>query len=315
MGKGHIKFKKIIVTSIIFFFFVLGINSEDQPKLINRKVVILPFLNINDVKKHAYISDSLRDALSAELLHTDMFKLSSFAEVDGMINILGYTQENCIKESNAIHIASRIRSDVVIIGTYIIIGEKIKILIKAIDIHKQQLAININVNGYLGLDLFDVIDNSAKQMAIEMMKKLPPMTDEYFKMQKKLYEEQRKANLKKIFSPRVKIGISLASSGGALFIIGLPLLIYDLVGYSDIVRGNLYENPRSNIGYDDYQKAAYIYISLFATSISLMGVGLTLMAVGIPLFVSDIHKRKKKGEISLNISYDKDLVLSFNFKF
>ena len=284
---------KKIVLMILLFINIFAFSIEK--KIIKRKIIILPFQNINNVNKYQFLSTSLRDALNAELLSSDLYSILSFAEITNEINALGITELEAIDETNANKIGLKMKADVIIIGTYIIIEDKVKVQMKALDAHEKQTVVSINMQGDVDLDIFRIIDDSVKNMAKKMYEKLPPITDDYFIQQRRLLRQ-------KYLTPKVKVGIGL-TAGGAVFVLsGLPIFIYDVAGYSSVVKDSLYNNPRSDVGYEEYLKTSYTHIALLAVSLSTTGVGLILIAIGVPLIVYDLVQLRKKMSASIVVN-------------
>lgn len=279
---------------IIFSNILLKGKEADPDKIIKRKILILPFQNINEVSKYKFLSTSLRDALNAELLASNLYIILSFSEIYNEMQQMGIDEKDIIDETNANKLAIKMKADVIIIGTYIILNDRIKLQMKAIDVHEKQTIVSINMEGDADLDTFRIIDDSVKDMAQKMIEKLPPITDDYFIQQRKLLRQ-------KLFTPKIRTGIGLTVSGGLLILIGIPILAYDVAGYSSIVKDNLYGNPRTSIGYQEYLKTNYTHIALLVTSLSMMGIGITLISIGIPLIIYDTIQVKKKLAINLEI--------------
>ena len=159
-----------IFSPSIFFINGWGKNSK---KIIKRKILILPFQNINEVNKYKFLSTSLRDALNGELLDSNLYIILSFSEINNKIQQMSINEKDVTNENNANKLAIKMKADVIIIGTYIILNDKIKLQMKAIDVHEKQTIISINTQGDADLDIFRIIDESVKDMAQKMHEKLP----------------------------------------------------------------------------------------------------------------------------------------------
>lgn len=303
-------FIKIIICSHLF----CAEKSEENKSsdFIKRTILIMPFLNTNNVVEYDYLGDILNDTLKSELLRTNLFNFTVPSQADKKIKESGLTKESLVKIENAKSLALKLQADVFVIGKYVIIEKEIMIIIQAYDIFTGQIAVSTNIKGGLGIDLFRVIEEASKDMADKMAQKLQMVKKSYFTEMSKLIRKEKMAQLKERFTPTMKAGIGVTSVGGALFLIGIPILIYDLAGYSSILKENLYNNPRTEEGYTDYVSASYTSIGLFVSSIVLMGLGATGLAVGIPLIVYDY--RKTKTNLSLAVEVDSNINIVFCLK-
>lgn len=307
--------KKILITfifSLLLFYTLYSENELNHKKdLIKRTIAIIPFLNKNNVEKYSYLSDTIRNALKTKLLNLDQFQFINFNDIDTKTADLGYTKESSLEEINAKNIALKLKADVFITGFYIIIEEKIMIQIDAYDIFENKTIASSNVKGEVGLDIFRLVDEITLDMSEKLSKKLPKVDKTYFDEMIKVIKEERKFNFKENFTIQKKVGLGLTIGGGTLLLSGLPILIYDLAAYTDIVKDNLYYNPRTDSGYEDYTKSYYTYTGLLAVSIVCISTGTILLGVGIPLLSV---KFKKKENISFNFEEDDGICLFFRVK-
>ena len=299
----------VLLKILLLNFFYANVKSDDKEELIKRTIAIMPFINKNNVEKYSYLSDTIRNALKSKLLDFDQFQFTNLNEIDDKTLELGYTRESSIEEKNAKDIATQLKADVFITGFYIIIEEKIMMQIDAYDIFTDKTIASSNVKGEVGLDIFRLVDEITFDMAEKLSKKLPKVYRTYFDEMIKVIKEERRFKFKKNFTIQKKTGLGLTIGGGVLLAAGLPIFIYDLAGYADIVKNNLYYNPRTDEGYNDYTRSYYIFTSLLIASIVSMGTGAVLLGVGIPLLVI---KFKKKDNVSFNIEI-KDRIY-FNIK-
>ena len=302
---------KILKKIVIIVIFSIIINSlfalrEKKPakELIKRTIAIIPFLNKNNVEKYVYLSDTIRNALKTKLLDLDQFQFIAFNDIDTKTIELGYSKESILEESNAKNISLKLKADVFITGFYIIIEDKIMIQIDAYDIFTNKTIASSNVKGEVGLDIFRLVDEITIDMSEKLSKKLPKVDKTYFDEMIKVIKEERKFNFRENFTIHKKIGLGLTIGGSTLLVAGLPILIYDLAAYTDIVTDNLYHNPRSDSGYEDYTKSYYTYIGLLAAGVACLGAGTVLLCVGIPLLTI---KFKKKENISFNVEVKNEI--------
>ena len=63
--------------------------------------------------------------------------------------------------------------NVVVIGRYIILENKILVQIEAIDVFTKEVVAITNIEGNLGVDQFRIIDNSSNDMTNKMIKEFP----------------------------------------------------------------------------------------------------------------------------------------------
>jgi TolB-like protein len=297
----------LIITAPLILFSSEKEISKPDDSIVKRTIVILPFINKNNVKKFSYIAGSLRDALKAKILESKIFNLISFSATDEKIIKSGYGNDAVIDESNAKDIAVKLKADITITGKYIIIEDNIMIQIDAVDVFTGQTAVSTVFRGDVGLDLFRLIDESTIDLTKKLAQKFKKVDRSYFTEMSKLIQKEE---MLKIFTPQVKSGIALCSGGGLLFFAGLPVMIFDLAYYYNIYNNNLYYIPRTDQGYNDYVYSYNTFFGLLAFSLTSVCLGMVLAGVGIPL----IAYKKKEVNVGLNIELGKELKFEFYMK-
>jgi|GEM_PF-3949382 len=158
--------------------------NEENNELIKRTVMIIPFYNINNVSDYDYLNGMIRDALRTELLNTDQFLFTDFSLVDKEIK--KYNLNNIIDEKKIKDLAWKLKADVAVIGKYAIIEDEIMINVTVIDIFKNQAVASSNIKGNLGIDVFRIIDQSAKDITTKMKKNIKMVNKSYFDEMMKL---------------------------------------------------------------------------------------------------------------------------------
>jgi len=310
--------KKILI--IICFLTTLFIHSiekknnqnQKNQELIKRTVLILPFLNNNNIEKYDFLSNTIMDALRANLINTGEFNLSNPVKLNEEIEKIGFSKENMVKLPNALSIAKYLESDIVVTGKYIVIEEKIMIQFEAIDVFTGEYALINSVTGELGINLLKLIDDISKDMANKMALKFPKVERSYFIEMSKIFnkENNKNNNVKINFSVTNKIGLGLTISGGVFILSGLTLLIYDLTGYSNILKNNINYYENNKISYKEYNNSYYTFIGLFCSGIVVSAIGLIFTATGIPLI---IYENKNK-QISINFDIQNSIKIYMRFK-
>ena len=295
----------LMVLSILKIF---SLSNNNENSLIKRKILILPFYNKNNIIDYDYLSDILMETLRAELIETNKYTFTNFSLTNYKIKELGYNREDLVNSEIAKKIALQLGADIVITGQYIILEDRIMILIHTIDILTGELIALTKIEGKTGVEIFNIINKASNDVTNKILDKLPMLErKEYEKI-----KEEKDTDKKNKFAliPRKKVGIGLISSGSTLLLAGGIIFAYDLAGYSNILRTNRNNYIESEDYYQDYYQSYYTFISLFASGISLMGTGVVLLTIGLPLLLYN----KKTEKISFLIEANNNITLSINIK-
>lgn len=293
------------------YFFALNENNivkkgsinKRKISFIKRKILLLPFLNVNNIKKYDYLSATLTETLKAKLLNSESFVLTDTSQLDNKIKQLDYTNESIIEKEYAIKIANQYKSDVVVLGKYIIVNEEIMILISAIDIFTEETVASSSINGDLGVDIFRLIDEVSDNITEKMIKKLPMVKKTYFDEMTKIIRKQHFLDEMNNLTKLNRAGIGFTIAGGILLASGTTILLYDLLGYSKVVEYNLENLPSTKKGYEEYNNSYNALISLLAVGITSMAIG----TIGLSIGISFILYKKNRNKLSFNVEINQDI--------
>ncbi len=289
--------KKALLIIIILFLFSNIFCSEKKIQLIKRTVLIFPFINNNKVEKYDYLKDTLLNALNSELIRSDQFNFIPPTKLDSILEKENKNIDYYEKTNNSISIALKLNADVIVIGQYIIIEDKIMIQIKAIDVFSEQIAASTTLNGELGVDIFRIIEESSKDIAIKMAVEFKMADKTYFKEMSKALKNKKYLEYRSSITTINKVGIIFLAIGGSLFILGLPAFISDLSEYASGL-----QYIKKGFSSNDYNIAYQIFIGLLSGSIVISAIGLTMLIIGIPLLV---YKKKEKISFNMSLNYNK----------
>lgn len=190
---------------ILYFVATILISSstlkaEDAKKqeneMVKRKVIILNFVNQNYIKKYDYLSQTIPDSMNTALSKTKMFTILRRDVWKKAMQKQKIKEDELNSEDKAIELAKLSGADVVVMGSYVVIGDNIKINSYAIDVISGQQKVARSARGSTGVEIFDVIDTVCLGMANEMKKELPPMKQRIIikkeVVEKKIYVDGKK---------------------------------------------------------------------------------------------------------------------------
>ncbi len=144
-------------------------------------MLVLDFVNQAKDVKSDYLSVSVAEAMLDPLKKTGKFYLlprtsdghTSTSSVSGSSALS--LSKGTFDESEAIQRAKAAGADVVVVGIYVTVGDKVMIQTKALDVHTGQMAVAKTASGQLDATVFDLIQNLANGMSAAMASALPPL--------------------------------------------------------------------------------------------------------------------------------------------
>lgn len=145
------------------------------PELVNRRVLILDFVNQKNSRNTEYLSTSIPEGFLPPLQRTKSFELLRRDVGREAIRQENIRIEELYSESNAVKLGKRCGAEVVLMGTFLDLGTSVRIQASAIEVHTGRSRVNRIVTTRLDSNLFENIDRLAKEMSEEMKRELPPL--------------------------------------------------------------------------------------------------------------------------------------------
>lgn len=306
-----------IIKSLFFLLISISFMFPDEAEknqYIKRTILILPFQNKNNIAEYNYLSDVLMETLRVELVEQNRFNFTNYTEANEAVRDLKKNNINIMDFNIIRKIAYDLSTDVIINGQYIISENNLMIMMQAIDIINGDLVATTKVQGELGVNIFNLINNASNDLTNKIINKLKSVTKEEYE-----YTFRKISNIKFLnllgLPAYKKAGISLTITGGILLLIGTPILIYDLAGYSKLLleKKAAYQEFKKNTDHEVYTQFYITFIALFCVSLTATVFGAIMLSVGLPLSIINIKSKNSSVKVEINNNYSA-VFYSFKFK-
>lgn len=180
--------KHLLLILLMMFLIIFNLSplysqentSEDEVEeleLVKRTVIVLDFVYLNEDINYTYLTSALSDSITSALINTENFDMSIPRErVNEMAEELGITQEEYYTRSAGVRIANELGADVAVIGEYHIVNDTIQIIVDAIDIPTEQVAVSMAppYDISVSVKIIDAIDEISRRLAEKMAEALKP---------------------------------------------------------------------------------------------------------------------------------------------
>lgn len=138
-------------------------------------MLILDFANLQKKESFVFLETSIADALEGPLNDTKSFVILPRGTWNDYIQSGKFTKADCKNEKKALSAAKMSQADVVVIGQFAVIGTKMTIIAKALDVESGRIVVSKSKMSNTDASMFTAIENISKELAEEMKKKLPPL--------------------------------------------------------------------------------------------------------------------------------------------
>ncbi|PIV43968.1 MAG: hypothetical protein COS28_01310, partial [Nitrospirae bacterium CG02_land_8_20_14_3_00_44_33] len=126
--------KKIVILLVLLFSFV---EADAQESKIT--VAVLPFKNVSDIKAHNWLSETIAESIVSKLGESREVSLIERALLDKAIQELKFQKSGIVDATSAAKIGKYIGAKIVVIGTYTIFMEKLKIDARFVDVETAEI--------------------------------------------------------------------------------------------------------------------------------------------------------------------------------
>lgn len=151
-------------------------NSDAKNDLVNRRVLILDFTNIQKNDGTAYLGVSVPEAMIDPLKATKKFEVMPRDKADAAMLKLFIDKTNAISETQAVKIGQETGADVVVVGSFTTVGNVVQLGAKAIEVQTGRIAVAKSKQGKLDVTIFSLIGDLSNEMSADMAKELPPLS-------------------------------------------------------------------------------------------------------------------------------------------
>lgn len=163
--------------------------AEDlEGKKLLRRVVVLDFVNQSRDENSAYLSVSIAEAFIGPLQRTGQFEMLNRDLARKAAVRLKLDAGNIVDEDQAIEIGKVAGAEVVVMGGFVVVGKKVRMQAKAVDVLAKRISVSQNQMSKLNSGIFEKIDKLAEGMSAKMAAALPPLGERTLVAQVKLEE-------------------------------------------------------------------------------------------------------------------------------
>jgi hypothetical protein len=162
------KYSVLVFFLILLAFNIYSLDASSDSNLSERTVLLMPCYYINYDKDYDFLGILIRDSIKAKLDTRKIFKFINFEDTYNAVDKLKLSSKDYINKDKTKDTALITRADVILITKYSVTNKKIMIVTEAYDILNSQTVVTSTINGDVGPDIFDIIDNISEDIASKM---------------------------------------------------------------------------------------------------------------------------------------------------
>lgn len=125
------KYLKITVIVLVFLFYLITPALSVESSL---RIVIFPFENISGDKNYNWIGNSFAETLTVGLTKVSSLTILERSQINKIVKEQAFNTTGFVNDQNAIEMGKILSANIVVLGSFHIIGNQIKIIARFVDI-------------------------------------------------------------------------------------------------------------------------------------------------------------------------------------
>lgn len=166
-GKNH------LLTLLVTFVILCQSNSAQ----VNDPIAILEFDNNSGIEEYNWLSGGIPEILTSKLSNVPDLVVIERRQIKKTLSDVAFTQTGLVDPEKAVTVGKMLGADIVILGSFQIIGKSILITSRVIDVETSKISGSKNVRGSLD-KIFDLEFELAEQLIEELGIKITSNTRE-----------------------------------------------------------------------------------------------------------------------------------------
>ena len=158
-----------LVGSLLFnIIFAEGIAAQEKPKK-DMTVAIVDFTNTRNVPDLDYLVKGIPESIVTYLGKKGRVRIVERARLQSALEEMRLAQAGIVDEQMAVQVGKAVGADAVIVGSFLQIGDVIRINARLINVETSEIIVAEQVSGKPGTDLFALMDRTAASMETKLL--------------------------------------------------------------------------------------------------------------------------------------------------
>jgi len=192
-----------ILYGIIFYGLLTNFVFSQEKKII----AILDFYNTSKEEAINYLQNGIPESMMTYLANYKEFSIVERARLKDALNEMQLGMTGVIDETTASKIGHAVGANAIIVGSYLKVGNKVRINARLIDVQTGKILLGEQVTGDIENEIFQLLDKVSEKMAKRLLGK--PIEREESKSE---YTGPQK---KSLFFPIIMLGSGIGCLAGA----------------------------------------------------------------------------------------------------
>ena len=214
--------------ALTFVLLSLLTSLYSQEQLVNRRVMLVNFTNLQNKADFEYLAISIPEAMLIALDDTKNFDLLQVSTWDKLVESGKYAKSDTKKDARVQAAGLSQGADVVVLGSFANIGQDLKITARAIEVKSGRLIVTKSVLAKTDGSMFGSIDNLSVDIAGEMKNKLPPLPPREV-IREKIVQTPGQPTARILSVRFIRLGVGRSFSSSSFHDAGFNLITLDFL--------------------------------------------------------------------------------------
>lgn len=166
---GFMKTRKAAATLLlaIFSFYEIALPLTFQERKI--VIAIVDFQNTSADNALDYLEKTIPESISTSMAKGGRLEIVERSRLEAALNEMEMSELGIVDESQAVEIGRAVGANAILVGSFVSIGGTLRINARLIDVQTSRIINAENVQGRVGAEIFDLMDQMAASMEQQLV--------------------------------------------------------------------------------------------------------------------------------------------------
>lgn len=174
MIRDQLSLRKSVATFLLatFCFHTVALPFvQDAPKII---IAIVDFKNTSNDSDLDYLNQTIPESISTSMAKSGRLEIVERSRLEEALNEMQMSEVGIVDESQAAELGRAVGANAILVGSYVAIGGILRINARLIDVQTSRIIKAENVQGRVGSEIFNMMDEMAESMETQLLGQAAP---------------------------------------------------------------------------------------------------------------------------------------------
>ena len=134
-------------------------------------IAVVDFTNTSQDEEYDYLSKTIPENVITSLAESGDLNIVERGRLQEALSEMQLQLTDIVDEASAVRLGRAVGANAIIVGSFVVIGRKIRISSRLIDVETAKVITGKKATGWIGEDIFNVMDEMASAMKKELLER------------------------------------------------------------------------------------------------------------------------------------------------